>query len=313
MIEIVLVLASAVTGDIALKELQRVISRHEESLSRIETLRATIEIRESRDGGRTWKAIQLIKVTRSGRRERIFRTLYGSFHGDEWREEKRQRTELFDPSQCRALSAYDPAAPPREPLSEVDVDRVQGAILVAPSYDAHGWSLPWKAETLLMVPHGSFARLLSEFAPRSLEKSVDANGVSTWILEVQQKRQPHGDHVKTYRLTFSPRHGDLLSALEVDGVSKNKPLESKLEVVTFWELGSGLFLPRLVRGSESNTPGRVIETEFTNVEVNQPIDDRELTLEFPEGAIVVDNRKLEFHLWGKGARGANLRFDRSVQ
>ena len=44
----------------------------------------------------------------------------------------------------------------------------------------------------------------------------------------------------------------------------------------------------------------MFEVELTEVLVNQPIE-QDLTLEFPEGAIVIDHRSQRLHIWGKGA------------
>jgi len=296
-----LALISALTGDIDLKEVQRVISRNEETLSRIQTVRATIEVRESKDDGRTWKQLGIAKVIRSGRREKIFDTIFGSSFGGEWREGKGFSTVLFDPSECRSLGEYDPESPPREPLSEEDVDRVRGAFLVAPSYGPQGWSHRWKAQVMLMAPGNSFRDLLNEFSAHSYRKGSDARGNPTWELELQRKEKKTGDHIQSYRFSFSPRHEYLVTGQEVAGVSENKSVNSKADVLDFWDFGSGLVLPKLIRATASKMPGRVVEIEMKNVEVNQPVGDQELTLEFPRGAIVIDHRNMKYHLWGEGA------------
>ena len=60
-------------------EVDRLVAKNEEALSRIRTFRGIIETRQSTDKGKTWKPIEVVSVVRDGRRERIQDRLFGIY------------------------------------------------------------------------------------------------------------------------------------------------------------------------------------------------------------------------------------------
>ena len=58
------------------------ISKNEEALGRIHSLRATLEARGSMDGGTTWTAMQTMRLVKSGSRERVRLVMKASPVGD---------------------------------------------------------------------------------------------------------------------------------------------------------------------------------------------------------------------------------------
>ena len=104
-----------------------------------------------------------------------------------------------------------------------------------------------------------------------------------------------------YKFAFSQKHGYLVARQETSVAAQGeKPYVAVCEVQEFWDLGSGLAFPKLIRTTSSRRPNSLYLTEVKQVVANQPIGEDELTLEFPQGAIVSDYRSGQFHLWGKG-------------
>jgi hypothetical protein len=280
-------------------QLERILTRNEETLGRIRTLRTTIEMKASEDGGKSWKTIETVNVTRSGRRELTRGTLFGSFFGDQWREGKGLSAALFAPEEQRILGGWDPENPPRVPLEGEDVSRIKGGLSAPPPYGPEGWHNAWKAKAMLLPEADASIRdLLKTFSARSLERRDDASGDTIWEVELR----PIGQNIVTYyKFAFSQKHG-YLAVRQEGGVAARgeKPYVAVREVQEFWDLGSGLAFPKLVRTTTTRRPNSLYRTEVKQAVVNQPIDEGELTLEFPQGAIVVDHRSGHYHLWGKG-------------
>ena len=119
MIALVLALVSATINDVDLKEVERVFARNEEALARIRTVRATVEMKESQDGGTSWKPLEATEVVRDGRRELTRTTRSGAFYGGQWRESKNVSVNLYTPTEGRVLGGADPAHLPRDRKSVV--------------------------------------------------------------------------------------------------------------------------------------------------------------------------------------------------
>lgn len=251
----------------------------------------------SQDGGRTWKTLESVSVVRDGRQERVQDRLMGSFFGDQWRENEGTMTSVFDPSECRTLSGWDPEHPPRVPLIEADVDRVRGAFVVPPSFGPQGWTHRWKGQSLLMVGAKSLRELIQECSVRSLEKEADPKGGTTWKLKLHPKK---AGAIQYYQVSLSSRNHYLISRQESSALVEGKSSTGYREVVEFSDFGSGLVLPRLIRTTVSDRPDAIYELELKDVQLNQPIRES-FTLEFPEGAIVVDQRSQKYHVWGIGS------------
>ena len=129
------------TAQVDPNQLERILTRNEETLGRVRTLRATIETKASEDGGKSWKTTETVDVIRSGRRELTRGTLFGSFFGDQWREGKGLSVALFTPEEQRVLGGWDPENPPRVPLEGEDVSQIKGAVR-APGLRTRGMAQP---------------------------------------------------------------------------------------------------------------------------------------------------------------------------
>ena len=106
-------------------------------------------------------------------------------------------------------------------------------------------------------------------------------------------------------IAISPGRHFALSALKALD-DKGKPFEffGDLKVVEFQEPKPGFFLPKVIRGESSGADGPklLFEVLVSDVTVNEPIDEKEFSIRFPEGIPVVDRTKGEpvYMIWGKG-------------
>lgn len=290
-----LLLSTTIVIAVDPRDVERLVSHHEETLARIRTLRGVVESRQRDDRGKTWKVIEAVSIIRDGRRELVRDRVFGSYYGGVWQEGESITTTLLDDAECRMLSGCEPGEPPHVPLAEDDLDTVRWAFIVHPAYGPQGWNNRWKMQFLLMIGEDSLRDLVRKSTVESLERRPGPGGGSIWRLTLNPRRP---GVIRQFALTLPSQYGYLISQQETIAVEEGKTYTGRREVVEFHDLGSGLFLPRRIRSTASNSPEAVYEAELKDVQVNQPIE-RDLALPFPEGAIVIDQRSQKYHLWGK--------------
>ncbi len=295
---IVMVAAIAITASVDLKELDRLLDRNEEAVARLHSFRFDAQTRVSRDNGKTWKTTEELRVVRSGRREKLSVHSFGSMYFDVWREADSKFISILEPTGVRAVPDFDPAKAPTSPLSGADVDLYKGGIDRPAAESVAGWVNPWKIGALLIPESGSFRELIKRKIVESFQRGVDAEGHPTWILALRPRKSD--DHAwETY--VFSAFRDDLVVRSEIHFKNREKPWTSTTEVVDFWDVGAGLFFPKTVRNRPEIFPNTIMQTTFTNVQINRPIDESEFDVDFLEGSIVTDHRDQTVSLWGRGA------------
>jgi len=302
---------SSILGDSM--DLDGLIRRHDEGLSLIHSIKAKIEVRVSEGPGQTWKTINESSVLRSGEYERdSWRAYFAATSG--YPDGKivpggAFKDSLTTPEGQRSM-VYSWCGPEDVPSGTIDVGElasqgkgISGQIdppqpFVRPLGYKSGWLLP-----LLFTPNWQFTlRELCTDSHPHLIKGKNAQGEPTYDLDVTDPTR-----IRRYSLSFDPAHNYLITHFKVFEVPevKGKPIEwfNNLSVVDFHEPKKGIFVPKTIRGSSENIPGRVYETLVSDVVVNEPFDDEKLHhLEFPPGILVVDATQEPncFYVWGDG-------------
>ena len=266
-------------------EAGNLITRNEAILAGIRTLRATIEVRRSEDGGKTWKTLQSTKIVRSGQKELVKNHYEGAFFQGIWRPNPSDQANLFTPEETRTVAT--------SPRAGAGIDH-------PPASSPGGWLNQWKAQVQLTDGDETYRQLLDRCRVVGISAGEDSSGPTRVLaLEPKARKDEMGR-----RLTFSPKRSYLMTRSEVDFTDPNTPEPNKVrhanrEVVDFWELGPGLTLPKAIRTTRSDQPDVINLFELRDVVCNQPIDDKEFDLPIPEGVVVVDHRVGKYHLWGK--------------
>lgn len=281
-------------------EINRLIARHDDGLAKIHSIRATIEGRISNDGGQTWTPKLTMECRRSGERERLHIRDFGIVVDGEWREETNLSDYAYSSAEMRSLGGLDPDHPPRLPLSGEDVSQIKGNILPAVSLGAHGYANAWTL-ALLFVPDVRYSlRDLSAASKNKSLKHVDIEGVGeAWDVGLNA---PDGKCSYTVSLIPGKSYaiGKLVTRYRDPNSAQAKAVTYTRTVLEYLEAQPGLFLPRVIRSTESTNPKKISEVTLKSVVMNQPIPEAELTLEFPPGAMVYDYARKTYHLWGDG-------------
>jgi len=278
-----LILATALMGLTQGDEVERLVARNEAILSGMRTLRATILMKQSIDGGATWRTTQTIRVIRSGRKELVRTNSEGiSFRG-EWRPRKSEQIDLFEPSGHQTLSVSPPGA--------AGLDH-------PPPSGPGGWMNSWKFQLMLAAANSSYRGALDKSKLRAVKRGEDS---AELLLDPKE-----AGTIRSQRWTFSSRRAGLVTKTEMDWTDQDRPGPNKLrtavrEVVDFWDLGPGLVLPKTIRASNTDDPQTIGMIEVGEVVCNEPIGDEEFVLPIPSGTVVVDHRENKYHLWGKDA------------
>lgn len=295
---VVFTLISSLLGTVDKAELERLVARNEQTLYGIHTLRGTVNIKQSQDEGKTWRKIEVTQVVRSGQREILYNRLYGAFYGDIWREGDTRSCMIIGPSESRMLTGYEGEQPPESPLEGEAVDKVKGSFSAMPDYGAAGWVNKWKTQAMLLPNGVSLRDLLKTYTPQSIEKRTDPAGETVWEVDLRPN-SPSAVH--SVQLTFSPNHGYLISKQVTHLDYQGKSWTASLAIRDYWDLGSGLWMPKFIESTMSKTPGLLYAAEIVGLEVNQAIDEGVFKLDFPENAIVSDYRNQKYSVWGKGS------------
>jgi hypothetical protein len=127
---------------------------------------------------------------------------------------------------------------------------------------------------------------LAKIAEFDLKPADDGRCVR---LEVTATTRPY---FGGFKIDLDPAHGYLIRRT----LTGNDGSE---EVDEFKPYGDGIWIPNRVR-SFNPVDGNRITCELDECEVNGPIAEKDLVVEFPEGSLVHDREKKKHYLWGKG-------------
>lgn len=271
--------------------LQEAVAKHAQTVSKIKSIHIKIESHGSIDGGET-KLTSSFETWRSGNRERVMSHAFrrpSPRAGGGW-EEIDQTTSArsiqgFSETEVRLLRNWDPENPRPGPL----VDAWECSPLVICSITprdalgaaSHTWS-SLMLELALGVPlaqavkTGDVELLPTDSADLVRLKLVgcDPPWLSGSIVDLDAK------------------HGYLIRRLEFpSGIAK--------EVSRFQCYPDGIWLPEKVEINAGDGALRTTST-VTDCQVNIPISDADLDVEFPAGARVDEAHKGMIHLWGNG-------------
>jgi len=209
--------------------------------------------------------------------------------------------EAYTPTETRSLSGLDPeASRPRIPLSGQDVSTIRGGIMAPRPASTEGRKVGWN-RMLMINPdvRYSLRDLYVRSRNRTLKRGRSDDGASTWEFTLSSP-----DDAFSYVVTLSPDHGYLISGLTMRYADKTPGAEEVVEISSVQEYmtdASGLTLPKSSRSRRGPKGDEVFEVTLRDLEVNRPIADEDLALEFPAGAIVVNHVTQKYHVWGDGA------------
>jgi hypothetical protein len=251
-----------------------------------------------------------------------------------------ERDVLFAPDGIRSMDGYDPAHPPKEPVTMLyeltSKNKIGGLIRPPQPFAIGGYKTGLSADYLLLtlVDVRYSLRDLCETEVNAASKPVerrDAQGHPLWDLPFEaQPGHPAWDvrhetidgKYYSYVVTLSPRHG--YAVIESERITRVDQSERKAQadlvihdrnrVLEFQEPAPGIFLPRRIRvtRSRSDTPDNpqyLGETIVHDVQVNGPVTEKELAFRFPQGIGVGDVEKNVFYIWGDGAPAMTLTTD----
>jgi hypothetical protein len=278
----------------------QIIKQHEDALSRLHSIRATLESRRSTDRGATWKPSSKIRIAKSGQRERFHETVYGGYFAGQWRDGIGHRDLAYGPSEWKFMSGFDPDNPPHLPLKGDESPRVNGAIYPPEPTGPHGRKVSW-TRFLLLIPASNYSlrELYNASRVKTLKQSNDGSAAETPTFFLESP-----DGMYNYIVSLSREHNycicKLITENKGDRTGKIAPSKFTEEVMSFYDYEWGLSLPKLIRTSNAYEQD-VVSEQVTMVEsINVPIPDSELLLEFPPGTRVNDGVGMKLHVWGEG-------------
>jgi len=281
LIGILVLAASMATSDA--EEVERLLSRNESILAKVRTLRATLEVKQSDDGGKTWSSLQTTGIVRSGRKELVRSKNAGTLIRGVWTPSESELVNFYDQAELRSLGV---------------TPRISGSLNAPVPDSPGGWLNQWKAQAMLTPAVSTFRGVVEKGRIRSVRPDPGGSGITISVDVIADAKA--SSPIRGYELTFSPRRSFLVTKQFTSYVDDSKAARSATrEVVDFWELASGIVLPKTIQVRQSHKPQTIIQFELRDVICNEPIGDEELQLPFPKDAIIVDNRTGTYHIWGK--------------
>jgi hypothetical protein len=198
-----------------------------------------------------------------------------------------------DEKELRRLSGWDPENPGALTRYFGIRSRLRGTIgSRAPEW---GDGIPL-LDLLDFVPSHTLAQL-AEIAEFILSPADEGPYLR---LEVKATKRPF---FAGFKIDLDPAHGYLIrrTLKEHGGLT---------EVDEFKPYGEGIWIPNRVRSFNPHDGSRYT-LELDECEVNGPIADKDLIVEFPEDSHVEDREKKKIYLWGKG--GPKQAFDTIIE
>ncbi len=301
-------LAALVCG--AENDAEQILRKHEDALSRLHSIRATVVSPRSTDGGATWKPMLEITVAKSSRKERIHEVMHGGYYAGQWRVFLTERDLAYSPTNFKIIAGVDPGQPTDLPLS--GEKRPSGAIYPPVPVGAHGRNVSW-SRALLLIPSNAYSlRELYRVSNRkSFRRGAGPRGEEVEIFSLDV---PGGEF--TQEVSLSPQHNYAISRLSTRykgnkeaGVPPHNYIE---EVEDYYDYEFGLSIPKKVRVTSEYEPNIRMDKTITIESINVQIPDSELDFEFPPGTRVNDFIGNEFHVWGSGKPEHTFRTGREM-
>lgn len=286
---------------------EALIKKHEDAVNRIHAICATIVLKMSDDGGKTWPVIYTTRVQRSGAKEKIVRKSEHHFvdNNSKLVASKSILQILKTPEGTRLAVGIDPDDPPEEPV-DVGMRSLTGRSLLghlqAPEpYGEGGYNgykggfWPWH---LMLLPDAQYSLrelwLASSKPAPTLERGAD--GAENSVFRIARP-----DKMFSYDISFNPKWPGILARRKMlDNEGKESSFYGTESVVETQEPKPGIILPKIIRGRQGEPFNRPTEVTISDVLINEPIPDTEFQLRFPRGMIVRDGVKNCLELWGDG-------------
>jgi len=277
------------------------LDKHEASLERVHSIRATIETQASLDGGLTWHPMTTTRLIKSGDRERVRVALKG-FPVNGVVEDRSNSQEWFNtPEGTWDLNGLDLDHPPTESVAYIDHETtgkgplITGRISTPRERGAHGYngSPGPTALGFVVQPLASLRAMRQSSGNVTPIQGKDGRGDPTWILRVKSKE---GNFA--YDVHLNPKYGYMISAWRMTG-----GIEADWQVEEFHEPVPGVFVAkttrRKIKRPDLKKPMLVADT-IAIADVNQPIPESDLSLNYPAGLLIYDERDQSFNIWGEG-------------
>jgi hypothetical protein len=277
----------------------RVIQKHEDALSRLHSIRATVVSRRSTDAGKTWRPNIEISIVKSGQRERFHEISHGGTYAGQWRDGLSHRDFAYSRSDYKIMAGVDPRVPPKLPLTGLEKPPVSGAIFPPDQSGPHGHKVSWTLSLLFIPDSGySLGELYRISKKKSFRTGMDVGG-EVYIFSIVN---PGGQF--SHEVTLSPHHNYSISKLSTkytgDKEAGIPPYFYIEDVDEFYDYDLGLSIPRMTHITNESDRNERVNKTITVESINVPIPEAELELEFLPGTRVNDFAGKAFHIWGKG-------------
>lgn len=268
---------------------ERAVAAHAAMVARIRTAHIRIE-QTAHVKGEVPKLMSSSETWRSGSRERSIKRVLTVLTRQGWHALplEQQVTQFgFSDDESRSLRGWDPENPYPLPLDETKAARhfgeVKGAI--GPRDPLGGTSHDWTQ--LLLEVHSGWP--LQRFLAAARWHATASEAPSQVRLVIDETEF---NHLKGSAIDLDAEHGFAISRIE-------RAAEPSLQVVVedFQSFGDDIWIPRRIRRMKGPL---AIVTEMVSAEVNEPMKDQDLLLDFPQGARVDDASTGRVHLWGRG-------------
>jgi len=290
------------------QQFEALLTREEDHLKKIQSLKCIIDLRSTLDGGKTWKHNSTLQVWKRGPIERVHRSTRsvraigaGSF--DEIPSPQGEVDVLLTPDAILSMQGFDPTHPPTEPVTVRDElmtgNKIGGLIQPAAAFGPGGYQHALAADFLMLLLPG-FQHSLRDLYKDSANSGVKPverrgpQGETLWDLDLKTSNGR-----TSFVLTLSPRHG--YSIIEEKGMPFGALGTESTRVLEFQEPVPGVFLAKLIQSRYTQKPELIVETRIHDVEINGPIADKELSFRFLKGIGVGDVAKKVHYIWGGGA------------
>lgn len=266
---------------------EEAVAAHAATLAKIKTIYVQLDV----SFGQTDAPLERMSTTQSwrkGSQERTLQRVDQSLtpHGlIKVADVDRVSQFSYADSETRTLRGWDPEAPLSLPLdyarNSKQFDQVKGGI--GPRDPLGATSDDW-ATLLLEVARGQSLARFAQTSKLELDESAGPDIVRLKVTATDQA------NLVDAVIELDPAHGHLIRRLE-------NPKTSTVAVVEgFTPYGEGIWLPDRVRRTVKQA---VALAERVDARVNEPIEEADLIVQFPEGARVDEVISKKVHLWGK--------------
>lgn len=270
--------------------LRRVLEMHQHYLDRIQSLDATMESYESRDGGSSWTLSSRERWWKDGPRERYTSSSNGFYDlSGTFRQSDIHLEYSYSPDETRYMNGWNREKAPSSLPSPANHYHMAAATIGGP---ATSGSLSGRPPYLMML-----AATLEEYLPDAVRHASSSSLTQTadgmWEVALDTTLGVPA----TMRVTLDPRRGFAIARREVASRGP-EPQRGLMEVTEYQEVAPSLFIPTRIQIRTPDRPGHLREVRVTRLRVNEPLSPDFLTLQFPEGMKVQDTRSGVWHIWG---------------